>query len=317
MPRELTKVVLPTYRVEPPDILSIDAIRLTPLPPYRAQPQDSLAIQVTGVLELEPIFGLFTVAPDGTITLGFSYGTVRVVGLTLDEIKEAIEKHLKQRKFKEPLAFVGLGQPRAMQQIKGEHIVRPDGTLALGLYGSVPVAGLTLEEVRSAIETHLSQYLQDPEVSVDVLAYNSKVIYVVLDGGGSGQQVLKLPVKGNETVLDVMSDVGGLTPVSDKHRIWVARPGPACAPCDQILPVDWVAITTRGRTESNYQLMPGDRLYVQAESLVTLNTAMTKLFAPVQQLLGTALLGNSVVRVFAQSIHSNGNTTSGSGAIFP
>jgi polysaccharide export outer membrane protein len=311
IPRELTKVSLPTYRVEPPDILLIDALRVIPLPPYRAQPLDALAIQVTGVLEQEPIYGLYPIAPDGTVTLGFTYGSVQVAGLTLDEVKEAVEKHLKQKKFKEPQAFVGLGQSRALQQIKGEHLVRPDGTLALGTYGNIPVAGLTLPEVKAAVEARLAQYLKDPEVSVDVLAYNSKVIYVVLDQGGTGQQVVKLPVKGNETVLDVMSDVGGLTAVSSKHRIWIARPGPACAPCDQILPVDWVAITTRARTETNYQLMPGDRVYVQAESLVTVNTALSKLFAPFQQLLGTALLGNGVVRVFSQSIHSNNGTGTG------
>jgi polysaccharide export outer membrane protein len=275
-----------------------------------------LLIQVPGVLPLEPIYGDYPIAPDGTVTLGFSYGSVRVVGLTLDEVKVAIEKHLKLKKFKDPEAFVGLGRSRALQQIRGEHLVRPDGTLGLGTYGSVPVAGLTLAEVKAALEAHLSQYLQDPEVSVDVAAYNSKVIYVILDGAGSGQQVVTLPARGSETVLDVMSQVGGLTPVSSMHRIWIARPGPAGAPCDQILPVDWVAITTRGRTESNYQLLPGDRLYVDSQSIVTVNTVLTKVFAPIQNLAGTALLGRGVVGAFAQPLKQNG-TSGSSGAIFP
>ena len=32
---------------------------------------------------------------------------------------------------------------------------------------------------------------------------------------------------------------------------------------DQVLPVDWEAITRQGDTKTNYQLQPGDRLYVE------------------------------------------------------
>ena len=34
MPRELSKVVLPTYTIEPPDILIIQAIHVVPRSPY-------------------------------------------------------------------------------------------------------------------------------------------------------------------------------------------------------------------------------------------------------------------------------------------
>src|SRR5262249_20302890 len=44
IPRELTKVTLPEYVVEPPDILLIDAVRVVPKPPYRIEPLDVLYI---------------------------------------------------------------------------------------------------------------------------------------------------------------------------------------------------------------------------------------------------------------------------------
>src|SRR5207237_9501474 len=139
-----------------------------------------------------------------------------------EEVKDAIEKHLKLKKFANPEAVVTLGQSRALQQIRGEHLVRPDGTLSLGTYGSVHVAGLSLAEVKAAIEGQLSEFLQEPEVSVDVVAYNSKVIYVIIDGAGAGQTLIRMPATGNETVLDMMSQVGGMTSGSSKHRIWMA-----------------------------------------------------------------------------------------------
>ena len=39
-PRELQKVTLPDYIIEPPDILTIDAVTLVPHPPYRLHPLD-------------------------------------------------------------------------------------------------------------------------------------------------------------------------------------------------------------------------------------------------------------------------------------
>src|SRR6476659_8027799 len=78
VPHELAKVSLPPYVVEPPDILLIDAIRLVPKPPYRIEPLDALGIQVTGTLPEQPIQGIYSVDADGTVNLGFTYGTVSV-----------------------------------------------------------------------------------------------------------------------------------------------------------------------------------------------------------------------------------------------
>src|SRR5262245_59285495 len=61
-PRELTKVSLPDYVIEPPDILLIDAIRLVPLPPYKVEPLDALLITVPNVLPgTQPITGTYVV----------------------------------------------------------------------------------------------------------------------------------------------------------------------------------------------------------------------------------------------------------------
>jgi polysaccharide export outer membrane protein len=294
IPRELTKVSLPEYVIEPPDILLLDAIRLVPQPPYRVEPLDVLLISVPNVLPAaEPITGPYVVESDGTINLG-EYGTIRVAGLTLEEVREAV-KNLVGTRIKDPVVNVGLGQSRAMQQIRGEHLVRPDGTIGLGTYGSVRVVGLTLAQARSAIEEHLSQKLQKPEISVDVFAYNSKAYYVIFDLGGLGQQVYRLPVTGSDTVLDAIGQVNGLTLVSSKYHLWVARPSQACAPCDQVMPVDWVGITTRGRTESNYQLLPGDRLYVKADAFVEIDTRLARFLAPFERAFGFTLLGSGTV----------------------
>jgi polysaccharide export outer membrane protein len=295
IPRELEKTTMPSYVIEPPDILLIDAIRVVPKPPYKIEALDTLVVRAENVFATDPIAGLYQVDPDGTINLGVNYGTVRVLGMTVPEAREAILRHLRELGLREPQVTVSLGQSRAAQQVRGEHLVRPDGTVGLGLYGSVRVVGLTLPEAKAAIEAHLTQYLLRPEISLDVFAYNSKVFYVIFDGGGSGQQVVRLPITGNETVLDAVASLNGLTPVSSQHHIWVARPSPACSGCDQIMAVDWKGITQGGRTETNFQLLPGDRIYVQSQALIRLDTALARIISPMERLFGITLLGNSTI----------------------
>jgi polysaccharide biosynthesis/export protein len=306
VPRELDKVTLPDYRVEPPDILLVEAVRAIPKPPYRVEPLDVVFIQVTPALPDEPLSGPFTVEPDGTINFGPSYGgAVKVVGMTIPEVRAVLEKHFREVvKIKDPKVTAALAQSRAAQRISGPHLVRPDGTIALGTYGSVRVTGLTLPEIRKAVEAHLSAFLLDPEVFVDVQNYNSKLYYVILDGGGIGQTVHRLPITGNDTVLDAISHVNGLGPVSSKDRIWVSRPAPAGA-CHQILPVDWRAVSECGDTATNYQIMPGDRVFVAAYPLVRADSALARVISPVERLFGVTLLGASTVNTIRTDPNRN------------
>src|SRR5260370_38254896 len=102
---------------------------------------------------------------------------------------------------------------------------------------------MTIEEVKTAVEEHLSKFIHNPEMEVDVLAYNSKVIYIVADGGGSGESVVRVPFTGNECVLDVMSQVDGLSEVAAKNNLWVGRPGPHGREAAQKMYIAWRALT--------------------------------------------------------------------------
>src|SRR5262249_28293464 len=166
----------------------------------------------------QPIDGVYTITPGGYLNLGYSYGSFRVNGLTLERVEELVRNGLIRSGIKEPKVQVGLAQFRGVQAIAGEHLVRQDGTISLGAYGCLNVTGLTLAQAKCALERYLAQYLQDPEIVVDVLSYNSKVYYVITDGAGYGQQVLRFPITGNETVLDAISNIAGLPPQASKKH---------------------------------------------------------------------------------------------------
>ena len=133
------------------------------------------------------------------------------------------------------------------------------------------------------------------------------VFYIITEGAGLGDSVRRLPVTGNETVLDAISQINGLSQVSSK-KMWIARPAPHNFGCQQILPVEWDAIAQGAQTATNYQLLPGDRLYVAEDELLTFTNVMAKVTAPIERLAGIASLGNSTIRGF-QTMGRNYNRT--------
>jgi len=301
----LNKTTMPEYTLEPPDVLQIDLINAIPKQPYHIRPLDSLSVRILNPVAENPGVGVFTVDPDGGVELGEPYGAVKVGGKTLEEARKAFREHLTT-KLKNPAVDVSLAQTRAAQQVRGPHLIRPDGNVGLGSYGAVRVVGMTVPEAKAAIEQHLARYFEEPEVSLEVAGYNSKVYYVIFDGGGAGQQISRIPITGNETVLDAVGQLSGLTVVSDAQRIWVTRPTDAGDQC-QMMPVNWKAITEFGDARTNYQLLPGDRVFVQAYPLVTLDTKMGRLFAPIERVFGITLLGTGVVQQIRNGGNNNGN----------
>ncbi len=261
VPREFEKMALPSYVVEPPDVLLIQASnRIT--------------------LRLQPIQGQHLVGPDGTVNLGI-YGKVRVAGLTLDQVADAVAARLLE---------VMPGLLRGLKEVDEKGQEKPGTDLA--------------QEFR---QDFTSLELVKKELQVDVLIYNSKFYYVITDGGGYGQQVYPIPIRGNETVLDALANINGLPAVASKKRVWVARATRPGQP-PKILPVDWMAVTKCGKSDTNYQLFPGDRVYVDSNHLIKADTFLSKLYSPILRTFGVTLLGASTVNTIKSG------TTSGLGA---
>jgi len=293
-PRELSMMSLPAYRIAPPDVVTIELQKMVPKPPYYLQTLDVIYVRVLGTLYDQPIDNYYVVSAEGTIDLGPSYGALRVEGMTVNDAREAIRTHLTQV-LRAPEVAVSLAQMAAMQPINGQYQIGPDGTVNLRYYGTVHVAGMTLMEAKFAIEEHLSHYLNSPIVSMDVVAYNSKSYYVITQGAGNGDSVRKIPITGNETVLDAISQIGGMSSLSSQN-IWIARPAPGDYACEQRLPVDWAAISSGASTATNYQIMPNDRVFIVQDNFTTTSNVIGKVMSPFERLSGVISLGTNTAR---------------------
>jgi protein involved in polysaccharide export with SLBB domain len=294
VPTEKEKSTLPSYTIEPPDILDINVLRVVPKPPYHIQAGDQLSLAVEPEDPTIPSGAGYFVDPSGRIDLGPRFGKAEVGGLTVDEAEKLVLAKLKEE-YLNPIVSMSVVQTLGLQPVGGEYLVSPDGTVNLGTYGLVYVAGMTVDEARVAIEQHLSEYLDKPQVAASVFAYNSKVYYVITQGGGLGDQVARLPITGNETVLDAIASIQGLSRLSSKN-IWIARPAPGGMSCDLILPVSWNEITAGAATATNYQVLPGDRVFIAENKLIAVDGMLQQVIAPFERIFGVTLLGTQAVQ---------------------
>jgi polysaccharide export outer membrane protein len=250
----------PVYVLEPPDVIVIDPIRLFPKGRQRIERLDQLEIAVLGTPDNAPIKGAYQVDADGEISLGPAYGRLQVAGLTVKEAIEKLEEHLS-RTLSAPAVALRITDKSKNQQVAGTHLIGPDGHVNLGTFGQVYVAGMSIDEARGAIEAKLSGHFDKPSVAVKVLAYNSKVYYLIVEGDGKEDNIHRFPITGNETVLDALAQANAA--IRKDMSVWIARPSPGDGGTFQILPVNYDDITGKGATATNYQILPGDRVFLK------------------------------------------------------
>ena len=101
------------------------------------------------------------------------------------------------------------------QDLSRTVVVRPDGMISLPLVGDVQANGLTASQVAEKISKRLSEYKENPSVSVSVKEVNSYFIYVV----GEVLRPGKYPLKSYATVLQGVSLADAFTPHASKHKL--------------------------------------------------------------------------------------------------
>ncbi len=253
------------YIIEPPDILLIEGVSLTPKSPHRLEKFDVVLIHVKGSLPEQPIDNNYSVDADGAINFGPTYGRVRVVGSTVDkaerEIRESLAKTISNVEVS-----LSLVASAGAQSITRQHLVAMDGRVDLGAYGSVYVAGMTLDKARKAIERKLAKKLEKPEVVVDVLAYNSKVAYVIEKGADGCDNVARLPVpyplSRDCNVDSVLEQTGAHTYKLAEAQITLRRPSPNGMGEHVVFPIACDPSTGLITPETNHPLLPGDRIFI-------------------------------------------------------
>jgi polysaccharide export outer membrane protein len=144
-----------------------------------------------------------------------------------------------------------------------DQTILPDGTVDLGRYGRLMVAGKILEQVEADVLAAVRLVEPAPDGSINVRLVNPQsAVYYVL---GEVESPGSFPFAGRETVLDGILAAGGLSDKASQCNIILSRPT-LPEGCRIVLPVCYRQIVQLGDTTTNYQLMPGDRVYVATRS---------------------------------------------------
>jgi polysaccharide biosynthesis/export protein len=106
----------------------------------------------------------------------------------------------------------------------------------------------------------------------------------------------KMPITGNETVLDAIQYAGGLMPTAAPQNIRLVRPAPPGACCEQVLPINLSAIMNGGDPTTNYQIMPNDRIIVYRDPIVRFTVFLDRLAAPFQTVVSSTLQTSFMIR---------------------
>jgi polysaccharide biosynthesis/export protein len=144
------------------------------------------------------------------------------------------------------------------EALNREARVLPDGSISFPLVGRILVVGLSTAQVEKRIVDGLKPYIPDAVVSVVVTGIEGNSVFVLGKVLRPGQVPLTTP---DTTVLQILSQVGGLDRFANGDAIMVMRKSPT----------DGRSQTMRGRynellrgeaLDSNVVVKPGDTILV-------------------------------------------------------
>jgi len=138
--------------------------------------------------------------------------------------------------------------------------VRPDGRITTPLVTDMPAVGKTPAMLAQDIRLQLSQYIEEPLVSVIVNKFAgtfSQQVRVV----GATEKPASIPFRANMTVLDAMIAVGGLSEFAAGNRARLIRFDKQ-AGRQREYALKLGDLLNKGDSKANVMLQPGDVIII-------------------------------------------------------
>ncbi|MDI6781120.1 MAG: polysaccharide biosynthesis/export family protein [bacterium] len=181
-------------------------------------------------------------------------------------------------------------------EISGEFKVDPAGNITMVMLGEIRVEGLTTIELEKILYEKLSKYIEDPKITITIIGYFSKKVYIV----GQVMQPGKYSIGGEYiTIREAVLKAGLPTKDADLKRVKVITPG-KLQPVTKIINLH--KILYKGEMEKDIKLDSGDVVYIPMALIPRITDTMGRISSPFIQYLS---LENLLDRMFG-----NGNSNS-------
>ena len=175
-------------------------------------------------------------------------------------------------------------------EVTGQFPINKEGKIQYQFVGDVFIANLTKDQLKEVITQRLSEYIINPEVSVKIIGYNSKVVYVIGEVGSPG----KIFMQGDTiTVREALVQAGLPLLSASTRKCPLITPSADGHP--KKLVVNIFSLLYEGDLRENLVMKPGDTLYIPA----TILSKAMRVIQPVAQPIGTtADTGKTVMTGF-------------------
>jgi protein involved in polysaccharide export with SLBB domain len=165
------------------------------------------------------------------------------------------------------------------KEFNGHYHVEPDGRINLGRYGRLRVQGRALADISERVADEIGA--RPADVRVRVVEFRSQQL--VLIGQVIGWQ-RTVPYQGQETVLDLLQRVGGISPGAAPEEVYVVR-AHLGEGRPEVFRVNLEAIVMKKDDATNIRLLPSDHIFVGETRQARIEKIVPPWLRPVYQAL--------------------------------
>jgi polysaccharide export outer membrane protein len=210
-----------------------------------------------------------------------------------------LHSNLKMREAAEQGFILGVGDEVKVTVWKQDDLNRvlridPSGKVFYPLVGEIDVAGLSAEELRKIITEGLSDYIDNPQVNVDMISFRSRKIYVL----GEVKKPGILVMEDSMNIMDALLHSGGPTLQADQKKIILIRSYPEQI---ELQAIDLKSLFDTGDKDQMVALQENDIIYVPPSFVANVDRFfehVAKVIYPIAEIERAVVLGDAIYRIF-------------------
>ena len=144
------------------------------------------------------------------------------------------------------------------------YLVRPDGKVSFPMVGTIDTTGKTVGQFTQELENRLSEYLVNPDVSVNIVQWGTTRVFVLGEVNKPGLYELTK----SHRVIDAIGMANGFTKDAAKKKVYLVRDGKEA----NTTKLNVNNFLTKGDMTQNVVLKEGDCLYLTSNGRFNFNT---------------------------------------------
>ncbi len=142
-----------------------------------------------------------------------------------------------------------------------EYIVRTDGKIQYPLAGDIQVAGISPVELNKKLTLAISDYINNPKVTVNIVKFHTTRIYVLGEVAKPGMY----EIEKQHNLLDAIGIAGSYTKQAAKKNVFIIRKDQIGKP----LKANLLKLMQQGDMTQNYALNEGDVVYLTSNGRIS------------------------------------------------